>query len=110
VTCSKMATPKMPLTITYRHFGTQPPIFIAGEFSDPPWEPQEMEYTTDEAGEHTFKKQLLAAPGSEVQYKFRVGTGDWWVLNEDAPTAMDAGGFLNNVAEVPTATEYGFLL
>lgn len=110
MTCSKMATPKMPLTITYRHFGTQPPIFIAGEFSDPPWELQEMEYTTDEAGEHIFKKQVLAAPGSQIQYKFRVGTGDWWVLNEDAPTAMDAGGFLNNVAEVPTATEYGFLL
>lgn len=65
-----------------------------------------MDYTTDEDGEHTFKKVITAAAGSKVQYKFRVGLGDWWVLNEDAPTAMDAGGFLNNVAEVPTSAEY----
>lgn len=64
-----------------------------------------MEYTTEEDGEHTFTKEVSAEAGSRVQYKFRVGTGDWWVLNEDAPTATDSGGFLNNVAEVPTATE-----
>ncbi|KAB5570647.1 hypothetical protein GE09DRAFT_1218069 [Coniochaeta sp. 2T2.1] len=100
-----MATPKVPLTITYRHAGTQPPIFIAGEFSEPPWDPQEMEYTTDEDGEHTFKKQVFAPANTKVQYKFRVGLGDWWVLNEKAPTAMDAAGFLNNVAEVPAVAE-----
>jgi hypothetical protein len=100
-----MATPKVSHTITYRHAGTQPPIFIAGEFSDPPWEPQEMDYTTDEDGEHTFKKEVFADAGSEVQYKFRVGSGDWWVLDEDAPTATDAGGFLNNVTEVPSVAE-----
>ena len=104
-TRSKMATPKVPVTITYRHAGTQPPIFLAGEFSDPPWHPQEMECTTDEDGEHTFKRQIFAAAGSKIQYKFRVGMGDWWVLNDDAPTATDAGGFLNNVAEVPAVAE-----
>jgi hypothetical protein len=96
---------KTTITVTYRRPGTQPPIFIAGEFSDPPWNPQEMDYTTDEDGEHTFKKDIEAYAGSSVQYKFRVGLGDWWVLNENAPTATDSAGFLNNVAEVPAATD-----
>jgi hypothetical protein len=96
-----MTTPKTTITITYRRAGTQPPIFIAGEFSDPPWEPQEMDFTTDEDGGHTFKKDIPAYAGSKVQYKFRVGLGDWWVLNEAAPTAVDSAGILNNVAEVP---------
>ncbi|RKU40280.1 hypothetical protein DL546_000218 [Coniochaeta pulveracea] len=96
---------KTTITITYRRPGTQPPIFVAGEFSDPPWTPQEMDYTTDEDGEHTFKKDIEAYAGSSVQYKFRVGLGDWWVLNEDAPTATDSAGFLNNVAEVPAVTD-----
>ena len=103
---SQMATLKVPLTITYRHAGTQPPIFIAGEFSDPPWDPQEMEHIKEEDGEYTFKKQIFAPANTKVQYKFRVGLGDWWVLNENAPTAVDAGGFLNNVAEVPAVAEY----
>lgn len=81
-----MADTKIPITITYRKAGTQPPIFVAGSFSDPAWHPQEMEYTTDEDGEHTFKMSLTADEGSKVQYKFRIGLGDWWVLNEDAPT------------------------
>jgi 1,4-alpha-glucan branching enzyme len=98
-----MAATRVPLTITYRLAGTQPPIFVAGEFSEPPWDPQEMEYTSDKDGEHTFTKRVLAKAGSKVQYKFRVGTGDWWVLDESAPTARDIGGFLNNVADVPAA-------
>lgn len=59
----------------------------------------------DEDGEHTFKKDIEAYVGSSVQYKFRVGLGDWWVLNENAPTATDSAGFLNNVAEVPAVTD-----
>jgi hypothetical protein len=94
------------ITITYQKPGTQPPIFVAGTFSDPEWEPQEMDYTTDAQGEHVFKKDVLAEPGSKIQYKFRVGTGDWWVLNEDTPSVMDSAGFRNNELEVPASKEY----
>lgn len=76
------------VTITYRQPGTQPPIFVAGSFSDPQWQPLEMQFTTDDAGEHTFFKDVEVPPGSQIQYKFRVGPGDWWVLNEDAATGM----------------------
>lgn len=74
------------VTITYKKPGTQPPLFVAGSFSDPQWQPQEMQFTTEDGGEHTFHKSIEVPPSSQIQYKFRVGLGDWWVLNEDAPT------------------------
>ncbi len=83
-----MAPKKVPVTITYTKAGLQPPLFVAGSFSVPPWEPQEMDHVTAHDGENTFKKEIYLDEGSKIQYKFRVGLGDWWVLNEDAPTGM----------------------
>ncbi|KAK3692936.1 hypothetical protein B0T22DRAFT_436155 [Podospora appendiculata] len=97
-----MASPKVAATITYQKPGTQPPLFVAGTFSDPPWEAYEMDYTTDANGEHIFNKEIWGKPGSKVHYKFRVGTGDWWVLNDDdTPTATDAMGNRNHELQVP---------
>lgn len=79
-----MADTKVPLTITYRAPQTQPPLFVAGTFSQPQWVPQEMEHTTGEDGEFTFSKAFDVEPNSKIQYKFRVGPGDWWVLDEGA--------------------------
>jgi hypothetical protein len=100
-----MSTSKVPLTISYHKAGTKPPLFIAGEFSDPHWHPLEMEYVTDVNGDHTFTAHVLAEPGSKVQYKFRIGIGDWWVLDEDAPTSTDSAGNLNNVLTAPSSAE-----
>lgn len=80
-----MDSSKVPVTILYRKPGTQPPLFLAGSFSTPPWEPAQMDCVTDPAGEYTFKKHVLVDPDSEVQYKFRAGPGDWWILDEEAP-------------------------
>lgn len=80
------AVSKVPVAITFHKSGTQPPVFIAGTFSDSLWEPQEMGFTVDEAGEYTYTKTVHLTPGAHIQYKFRIGLGDWWVLNEDAPT------------------------
>ncbi len=85
-----MAADDVLVTITFRGAGTQPPVFLAGSFSDPAWEPHEMDCSTDEIGEHTFSKEVHAKEGSTIQYKFRVGTGDWWAIDEDAPTGTDA--------------------
>ncbi|KAL2752522.1 hypothetical protein ACRALDRAFT_2029739 [Sodiomyces alcalophilus JCM 7366] len=95
------AVSKVPATVTFQKPGTQPPLFIAGSFSDPPWEPQEMPFTTDEAGEHVFTKTIHLSPGSQVQYKLRVGLGDWWILNEGAPTVSDDSGNTNNLLMAP---------
>jgi len=116
-----MAAPTVPVTITYRKSGTYPPIYVAGSFSDPPWEATEMEYTTEQDGEHIFQAKVLAKPDSEIQYKFRIGLGNWWVVDEGAPAgnanhllaiqaafadevcvvATDQAGNRNNVLKTP---------
>lgn len=59
-----------------------------------------MDYTTGGGGEHVFKKEIFAEPGSKIQYKFRVGSGNWWVLDEGSPTATDRSGNTNNEMKV----------
>ncbi|KAF9874084.1 hypothetical protein CkaCkLH20_08456 [Colletotrichum karsti] len=93
------------VTLTYRQPGTQPPIFVAGSFSDPQWQPLEMDFTTEEGGEHTFYKNVEVPPSSQIQYKFRVGLGDWWALNEDAAKVTDDSGNQNNVLTAPASQE-----
>ncbi|KAK2021985.1 hypothetical protein LX32DRAFT_711325 [Colletotrichum zoysiae] len=93
------------VTISYKKPGTQPPIFVAGSFSDPQWQPQEMQFNTEDGGEHTFFTNIEVPPSSQVQYKFRVGLGDWWVLNEDAPAVTDASGNRNNILTAPDTPE-----
>lgn len=81
-----MPRQKVPITFTYKKAGTNPPIYIAGSFSDPPWWPQEMDVSIDQHGVHIFSKQVLVDDGSEIQYKFRIGSGDWWALDDSADT------------------------
>lgn len=45
-----------------------------------------MQHTVDEEGEYTFTKEVEVEEGKDYQYKFRVGEGDWWLLNEDERT------------------------
>lgn len=79
-----MAQSPVHVTVEYSSPGAQPPVYVTGSFSG--WQPQEMQYTTDANNEHVFHKELEVEPGKEYHYKFRLGPGDWWVLNEDAPT------------------------
>ena len=71
------------ITITYSHPDTQPPVYLAGAFSEPQWQTQEMHYTTDDNNQHEFYRQIEVEEGRSYEYKFRLGPGDWWVLNED---------------------------
>ena len=81
-----MAPKSVTTTVRYSKPGTQPPIYLAGSFSDPAWEPQEMQYTTTESNELEFYKELQVEEGQVYQYKFRIGSGDWWMLNEESAT------------------------
>lgn len=83
-----MSSSKIPFNVVYKKAGTAPPLFLAGSFSDPEWEPKEMEYTTDDDGEHTFRSDIIVEADKEYQFKLRVGQGDWWVLSEDHETGM----------------------
>ncbi len=91
---------KVATVIKYEKLGTKPPIFVAGTFSEPTWHPHEMDYSINDEGEHIFQKEVHAEPGSKIQYKFRVGSGDWWVLNEGTPTITDSDGNTNHEVEV----------
>lgn len=100
-----MAATGIPVVITYHKPGTRPPIYVAGTFSDPPWQPLEMEHTMREDGEHEFKKEVYGEAGSTIQYKFRVGEGDWWVLDGETPTVTDNAGNTNHILEVKPLKE-----
>lgn len=75
-------------TVTYSKPGTTPPIFVAGSFSSPPWEPHQLEQAGDDGSAH-FSKTFSADPGT-YQYKFRLGTGDWWVVDETQDTGQQS--------------------
>ena len=86
------ASPRQRVRITYTSPGIQPPVFVAGAFTDPPWQPCEMEQvkplpdaTIDPEGkaDYSFFKEFNVPKGS-WQYKFRLGPGDWWACDETA--------------------------
>ncbi|TAQ83404.1 hypothetical protein B7494_g8271 [Chlorociboria aeruginascens] len=93
------------VTVKFSKLGTLPPVYLAGSFSDPAWQPQEMQYTIDENNEYEYHKEVEVEEGKQYQYKFRVGQGDWWVLNESAPTVTDDIGNRNNLLEIPAHSE-----
>ncbi|CAM1505542.1 Fc.00g111790.m01.CDS01 [Cosmosporella sp. VM-42] len=95
-----MAESKIPYTITYRKPGTAPPIFVAGSFSNPEWQPKEMDHSIDSDGEQTFRAQVMVEPGKDYQFKIRIGDGDWWVLAENYAVATDDSGNQNNLLTV----------
>ena len=50
-----------------------------------------MEYTVQNDALYFFKNFTDAKEGTH-QYKFRLGPGDWWVLDENAPTGKAVYG------------------
>jgi len=83
-----MAPKKVSVTVRYSRPATIPPIYLAGSFSEPAWHPQEMQHTINEHNEYGYHKEVEVEEGKEYQYKFRIGDGDWWMLNEDSPMGM----------------------
>ena len=79
-----MATQKSVVSITFSKPGVYPPVYLAGSFSDPAWQPILMQFTVGQDNEHHFNAEVSVEEGRSYQYKFRVGEGDWR-LNEDSP-------------------------
>ncbi|KAG5980059.1 hypothetical protein E4U55_004442 [Claviceps digitariae] len=79
---------KTTVTVSYRKGGLAPPVFVAGTFTDPAWEPQQMYSVTDESGEHHFTIQVPVEPGREYQYHFRASGQDDWFIDEHATIGM----------------------
>ncbi|KAG9241373.1 hypothetical protein BJ878DRAFT_545315 [Calycina marina] len=89
------------VVLRYVKPGTKPPIYLAGDFSSPEWLPLPMEWYSTNDGEYEFHKDINVLEGQEYQYKFRVGEGEWWTLDENAPTVTDNAGNTNNVLKGP---------
>jgi hypothetical protein len=68
------------VNITYERSGTTPPIFVAGSFTEPAWQPIELDHQQVN-DEYVFSKTFDITPGTH-QYKFRIGLGDWWVCDD----------------------------
>jgi len=86
------ASSKQRVRITYTSPDIQPPVFVAGAFTEPPWQPCEMEQVkptsvpiTEPGGkpDYNFFKEFNVTEG-RWQYKFRLGPGDWWACDETA--------------------------
>ncbi|KAG8416743.1 hypothetical protein J3458_007305 [Metarhizium acridum] len=99
-----MSTEKVPVTVSYRKRGLAPPVFVAGSFSDPQWELQEMHGVIDESGEHHFTIQIPVEPGKEYYYKFKAANQDDWVLDEHATVVKDDQGKPCNLLKVPVTS------
>ncbi|KIW90523.1 uncharacterized protein Z519_09170 [Cladophialophora bantiana CBS 173.52] len=87
-------------TIVLEKDNVQPPVYIAGSFTD--WSPIEMRFEStaaDGSTKNIFSYKIELEPG-DYQYKFRLGPGDWWILDESSPTANDEHGNVNNVISV----------
>lgn len=80
-----MADSKVNAKFAFQRPGTQPPVYVAGSFSNPPWQPHQMEATQRDDGEYIFTKSWPVEEGVDVQYKYRIGDGDWWVLDDSEP-------------------------
>ncbi|KAF2144327.1 uncharacterized protein K452DRAFT_156920 [Aplosporella prunicola CBS 121167] len=102
-----LSRPKLPVTITYSHPDTQPPVYLACSVTNPPWEPMEMAVKEERSsqGDLIFEKTLDAVEPGEYQYKFRLGPGDWWVMDETAPKISDGAGNSNNLLTVKEPTD-----
>ncbi|KAI0419956.1 hypothetical protein F5X98DRAFT_362059 [Xylaria grammica] len=93
---------KVPLTFTFHRRGVHPPLFVAGSFSNPQWQLFEMNASIDQHGDFIFTKQVFVDECSEIQYKFRHASGDWWALDPDADTVTDDQGNVNSLLYSPT--------
>lgn len=94
----------VPVTITYRNqISTPPPVFLAGSWTDPPWLLHEMQSVPEGGSQSVYQALIHVQPGLEYQFKFKLGDGDLWVLDEDTEVGTDHAGNKNNLIRVPLA-------
>ncbi|KAK4945415.1 hypothetical protein LTR10_015310 [Elasticomyces elasticus] len=88
--------------ITFSKSDIQGPVYVAGSFTE--WSPVEMNCESTASGQNKFSYTCDLTPG-KYQYKFRLGPGDWWVLDESTSTENDGAGNVNNVLAVEAEAE-----
>ncbi|OJD27841.1 hypothetical protein ACJ73_00761 [Blastomyces percursus] len=109
------------INVTIRRSSKSPAIFLAASFTEPAWEPVELDVrplppsasqnTTEQTNGHVpaqfeFSKFFEVAPGKH-HYKFREGSEGAWFYDKDIERAVDNEGNETNVlvVELVTATK-----
>ena len=71
-------------------------MYIAGSFTEPPWEPIAMDYLEHKSNQSAAMEAVdwlqssyefyknFNLPTGEYQYKFRLGDNDSWVLDQNS--------------------------
>ncbi|KAG6112988.1 hypothetical protein E4U31_001967 [Claviceps sp. LM219 group G6] len=83
-----MSADKSTVTLIYRKTGLAAPLFVAGSFTNPAWECQEMHSLANESGEHRFTIQVPVEPGKEYRYCFRTSDDGSWFVDERGSTGV----------------------
>ncbi|KAG5918747.1 hypothetical protein E4U61_001487 [Claviceps capensis] len=83
-----MSADKSTVTLIYRKTGLAAPLFVAGSFTNPAWECQEMHSVANESGDHRFTIQVPVEPGKEYRYRFRASDDDSWFVDERRSTGV----------------------
>lgn len=97
-------------TIRLNRDDLSPPIFLAGTFTE--WQPSlemEQEIVDDQSGGRSHFYKLVELSAGTHQYKFRLGHGDWWVVDDSTPTGMQQDTIykrtFSETTQKPTASE-----
>lgn len=84
---TRPASTSSPITIHFARKGVLPPVYLAADFTEPPWEPIEMEFEADQSSDSAhfnFSKTFPMIKPGEHQYKFRLGPGEeGWTVDDD---------------------------
>lgn len=78
-TKQNIVMPKLPVTIATRRQSQSPAVFLLASFTDPAWEPVELDVkplAASDPPEFEFSKAFDLPEGSKYQYRFRLGAGD----------------------------------
>lgn len=102
--------PHESTTITFLKPGVAPPVFVAGTLTTPAWSPIEMTATyilpvIGSEPSYKFTAEFHNVPVGEYQYKFKLGTDEMWVVDQNQETTTDAAGNKNNVIRFPLVSK-----
>ena len=79
----------IPSKITLTKEDLEPPVYLAGSFTG--WQPTIVMDSIVRSDQSRMWKEFSSTvnldPG-EHQYKFKLGDGDWWVVDDASPQGM----------------------
>lgn len=79
------------VTITYSKPDLLPPVYIATSMTDPAWQAIEMTLQRQDLqiegsiAMPIYSKSFSNVKKGEHHYKFKLGPGDWWVVDHSKP-------------------------